>query len=243
MGYRQRFRRGITLVELLVVVAILALLLAMMFPAIMKMRQFAEQQEDREQLRVLGHAWLAYARAHQGHPVIQKTSDPFDRWIHKLNGYGDITNVLVSPGDPLKKERLQYMIDNPVRYCSSFVLNPYFSSTIVNPVTGKLLSCDRISDCTSLSQAIAILPVSPEAGVPGPGYIFPQSWLVPPMSLAWTRTTGRLGIQPDRFTGTHYDSIPGVSNYFFADGHVETITADQIKQWINANKNFLIPQQ
>ena len=243
MGFRHVARRGITLIEILVVVAILALLLAMLLPAIMKVRQLAEQHEDREQLRVLGHAWLAYARAHQARPVNQKTSDPFDKWIHRLSNYGDIENVLVSPGDPLKRDRLKYMEQNPGRYCSSFVLNPYFSSTIINAATGKQLSCDRISDCTSLSTAIAILPVSPQAGVPGPGYIFPQGWMIPPISQAWNRTTGRLGIQPDRFTASSSETSPGLSNYFYADGHVDSLTAEQIRQWITANKNFLIPQQ
>jgi len=243
MSYRQRFRSGITLVELLVVIAILALLLAMLLPAIMKLRQFADMQEDREQLRVLGHAWIAYAQAHQGHAVPIKTSDPFDRWIHKLSGYGDITNYLVSPGDPLKKQRNDYMEQNPGRYCSSFVLNPYFSSVIKSSTTGKQFSCDRISDCTSLSTAIAILPVSPKSGVPGPGYISPQGWTVPPLNLAWIRTTGTLGIQPDRFTATTNEATPGIASYFYADGHVGTMTADMIKQWVDKGKNFLIPLQ
>lgn len=243
MSYRQRFRSAITLIEVLVVIAILALLLAMLFPAIMKLRQFADMQEDREQLRVIGHAWLSYVRAHQGHAVVHKTSDPFDTWIQKLSSYGDITDYLVSPGDPFRKDRLDFMDQNPGRYCSSFVLNPYFYSRINDPITGKQLSCDRVTDCTSLSQAIAILPVSPKASVPGPGYIYPQGWMIPPLSQAWTRTTGLLGIQPDRFTGTTNESTPGLANYFYADGHVDSITADQVKQWVSTGSNFLVPKQ
>lgn len=243
MCYRQQTRRGLTLIELLVVITILILLLAMLFPAVMRLRSLADQQEDREQLRVLGHAWLAYAQAHGGHPVAQRTSDPYDRWLHKLTGYGDITNHLVSPGDPRRKDRLRFMEQNPGRYCSSFVLNPYFSSVIVDPVTNKQLSCDRINDCTSLSRALAIVPASTQAGVPGPGYIFPPLWFSPPIHLAWTRATGKFGIHPDRFTGASNDSIPGFANYFYADGHVETITAEQIKKWLDTNKNFLIPEQ
>lgn len=243
MSYRQRLRRGFTLVELIVIVAILALLIAMLLPAIMKMRQFADMQEDREQLRVLGHAWLSYAQAHQGHPVPQSTSEPFDRWIKRLSGYGDISNYLVSPGDPHKKERNQFMDQNPGRYCSSFVLNPYFSTRIVDLVTNKQLSCDRVSDCTSLSTAIAVLPISPEGGVPGPGRISPQGWMTPPLSLAWQRTTGRLGIQPDRFLATSSNATPGLASYFYADGHVDSLTAEQVRTWVESGKNFLIPQQ
>ncbi len=236
----RQHRRALTLVELLVIVAIVGILLALMLPAIMKLRLLADDQEDKNQLRVLGHAWLAYARAHQGRPVEHRGSDPFDRWIHKLSSYGEIQDALVSPADPHKQARYNYMKDNSGRYCSSFVLNPYFSTRITD-AAGKELSCDRLSDCTSLSRAIAILPVSPEASVPGPGYIFPQGWLNPP-ATAWLRTTGRLGIQPDRFPLSG-EVMPGRSNYFYADGHVESVTADMIKNWIDAGHQFLIPQQ
>lgn len=234
-------RSGFTLVELLVVIAIIAILLALLLPAVMRLRLLAEEQEDREQLRTIGHAWLAYARAHQGRTVKHKSSDPFDAWIKKIENYGEIQECLVSPSDPFRKDRLEYMKLFPTRYSSSFVLNPYFATTILGP-DGKQLHCERLSDCVSLSKAIAIMPVSEQAGVPGPGYIFPQGWLAPPTAMAWTRTTGRLGIQPDRFPNSA-ETIPGRSNYFFADGHVESITADRIKQWIDAGQQFLIPQQ
>lgn len=234
-------RTGFTLVELLVVIAIIAILLALLLPAVMRLRMLAEDQEDREQLRAIGYAWLAYARAHQGRTVKHKSSDPFDAWIKKIYNYGEIQESLVSPADVMRKDRLEYMQLNPTRYSSSFVLNPYFATSILGP-TGKQLHCDRLSDCVSLSRAIAVMPVSELAGVPGPGYIFPQGWLASPASLAWSRTTGRLGIQPDRFPNSA-DVIPGRSNYFFADGHVEAITADRIKQWIDAGQQFLIPEQ
>lgn len=243
MIQHQPSRRAITLVELLVIIAIIGLLLALLLPAVMRLRTLAEEQEDREQLRVLGHAWMAYARAHQGKTLQHNNGAPFDAWLKKLSGYGDINDYLVSPADVNRKERLAYMKDNPDRLCTSFVLNPYFCSTIKDPVTKRELSCERISECTSLSTAIAILPVSSQAGVPGPGYITPIGWMAPPVSMAWNRTIGVTGIQPDRFSSPAIDSVPGRANYFFADGHVESITADQIKHWINTNKQFLIPQR
>jgi len=133
---------------------------------------------------------------------------------------------------------------NPTRKTSSFVLNPYFSTTINDPVTGKLLSCEKLSDCKSLSTAIVMLPVSTDSGVPGAGYIFPQGWLSGPMNLAWKRTTGRLGIQPDRFlVSSSTGQTQGNSNYYFADGHVETLNAEAVKTWIEAGKNFLLPEK
>ncbi|HMO35588.1 MAG TPA: prepilin-type N-terminal cleavage/methylation domain-containing protein [Gemmatales bacterium] len=235
-------RRGFTLVELLVIVAIIAILLALLFPAVMRLRILAAELEDREHLRHMGHAWLAYARAHQGRTVKHKNSDPHDAWIKKLLPYGDVQNSLVSPADERKQERYNYMKQFPTRFASSFVLNPYFC-TVINGPGGRQLSCDRVSDCVGLSRAIVILPVSTTAGVPGPGYIFPQGWLANPVTLAWTRATERpLGIQPDRFPNSG-DIVPGRSNYFFADGHVEAVTADRIRTWLDAGHQFLIPEK
>jgi prepilin-type N-terminal cleavage/methylation domain-containing protein/prepilin-type processing-associated H-X9-DG protein len=236
-------RTGFTLVELLVVVAIIAILIALLLPAVMRLRLLAEEQEDREQMRSIGHAWLAYARAHQGRTYQYTHSDPKmrDKWIKTLGYYGEIRESLVSPADPFRNRRLEHMQLYPEEYSSSFVLNPYFSTSIESP-TGKQLDCKRISDCISLSRAIAVLPVSEKAPVPGSGYINAQNWLTGSPTVAWTNTTGRWGIQPDRFPNSS-ESVPGRSNYFFADGHVESITADRIKQWIDAKQQFLIPEQ
>lgn len=243
MFLRPRQRSGLTLVEVLVIVAILAILLAVLLPAIMRLRGLAEKQEDAENLRALGHAWLAYARAHNGKTLDHKTSDPYDRWIKKLDNYvDDLTTHLVSPGDPKKDIRYQFMTDNPDRKTSSYVLNPYFSTLMVDPA-GNVLSCERLSDCSALSRAMAIVPVSGSAGVPGAGYIFPQGWFVTPMQLAWARVNGRLGIQPDRFFGNSRDNTSGFANYFFADGHVESLPAEKIKEWVDSGTNFLIPEK
>ncbi len=243
MFIRSYRRSALTLVELLVVVAILAILLAVILPAIMRVRALAEKQQDVENLRTLGHAWMSFARAHNGQTLDHKTSDPFDRWMHKLSNYlDDIDNHLISPGDPRKNERWKYMEMNPSRKTSSYVLNPYFS-TLIRDASGKVISCDRLGNCTALSRAMAIVPLSASAGVPGAGYIFPQGWFAPPSSQAWNRVTGRLGIQPDRFFGGGSAGTTGLANYFFADGHVESINAQTIREWVDSGKNFMIPEQ
>src|SRR5438477_8934488 len=95
-------RLGMSLVELLVVIAILAILLAVLFPAIMRVRAVAEKQEDVENLRVLGQAWMAYAHANNGRTLVNKANqkpDAFDDWIKKLEKYvDDLDSHLVSPG-------------------------------------------------------------------------------------------------------------------------------------------------
>jgi prepilin-type processing-associated H-X9-DG protein len=242
----QRPRRALTLVEVLVIIAILALLLALLFPAIMRMRTYASQLEEIEQLRKLGRAWMLYAQTHQGKTVRQTNSDPPDGWIKRLSPYADnIDDYIVSPGDPNRQKRLRHNNQNPVHKTSSFVLNPYFSTDMKDPLNpAKVLSCEKISECKSLSTAIVLVPASTESGVPGVGHISPLAWFSGPPELAWKRTTSKIGIQPDRFlASSSVDQSLGSSNYLFADGHVESINAERIKTWIDQGKNFLIPEK
>jgi prepilin-type processing-associated H-X9-DG protein/prepilin-type N-terminal cleavage/methylation domain-containing protein len=237
-------RRAVTLVEVLVVVVILGLLMALLFPAIMRIRGYAAQLEDGEQLRKLGKSWLLYAQVNQGKTLQHKTKDDHDRWIKKLGAYNDnIDECIISPGDPMRQARYRWMEDNPGRKTSSFVLNPYFSTEIKDSTGKVVLSCTKLSECKSLSTAIAILPVSEESGIPGIGYIFPQGWFAKPITSAWKRTTAQLGIQPDRFLVTNATDHLGVSNYLFADGHVEAINSERFKALVEQGKNFLVPEQ
>jgi len=99
MVFTQRDRRALTLVEVLVIVAILALLFALLLPAVMRLRTYAAQIEDIEQLRKLGKAWQLYVQTHQGRALDHKTSDPHDRWLKKLVPYAEnLEACLVSPG-------------------------------------------------------------------------------------------------------------------------------------------------
>jgi prepilin-type processing-associated H-X9-DG protein len=56
----------------------------------------------------------------------------------------------------------------------------------------------------------------------------------PPMHAVWDNV--KTDVAVDRHHG-------GVANYLYADGHVETIPADQIAEWCDAGFNFAMPPQ
>lgn len=61
-----RNNKGFTLVELLVVIGIIALLIAMLLPALNKARNAAVRVSCQSNLRQLGQYWHIYANDHHG---------------------------------------------------------------------------------------------------------------------------------------------------------------------------------
>lgn len=55
-----RGRKGFTLVEIIVVIAVIALLMGLLFPALRNARERARIARARSQVMVLQQAWLAY---------------------------------------------------------------------------------------------------------------------------------------------------------------------------------------
>jgi prepilin-type N-terminal cleavage/methylation domain-containing protein len=62
-------KRGFTLVELLVVIGIIALLIAILLPALSRARRAANTTKCLSQLRQLAMGWQMYGMAHQGRGI------------------------------------------------------------------------------------------------------------------------------------------------------------------------------
>ncbi|HEY3267550.1 MAG TPA: DUF1559 domain-containing protein [Armatimonadota bacterium] len=140
-----KWRAGFSLVELLVVVAIVAILAAMLFPAFARARDRGNEAACLSNLRQLGVAAQAYADDHDGfmppgHAV--RTGDgppaaPAD-WYSRLEPFVRSPELLLCPSD---RRRAEYLpdrpyegsyaseYDRPVRY-TSYLLNGVFSDVV-----------------------------------------------------------------------------------------------------------------
>ncbi|MDF3128456.1 type II secretion system protein [Kiritimatiellaeota bacterium B1221] len=94
-----RMKRGFTLIEMLVVIAILALLISLVVPAVSKSLKRGQELGCLSNLRQLGQALVMYASDHKSQ--LPKYQDANGYWDEKVEKYlGDEAGVFVCPMDP-----------------------------------------------------------------------------------------------------------------------------------------------
>lgn len=120
-------RLGLTLIELLIVVAIIALLAALLLPAVQQLREAARRTECRNHLRQLALALHAYEGAHGTYPI--NTSFTHDvgpqsesrSWLQCVLPYLEQRNLYgnIDPGLSIEDNRKWAEYSVPVFVCPS----------------------------------------------------------------------------------------------------------------------------
>lgn len=226
-----RTRSALTLVELLVVMAILGVLIALLLPAVQQARAAARRASCQNNLRQLGLAIAQYTNSHDGH--FPRTSHVTEgSWVYKLSPYLEkVADMRICPEDELRDERLE-------NDGTSYVLNEYLVLDVYEG-DGQLVSVDRIDDLEATSQTMIVFEAAEDEGQISIQYdhAHPSDWFSE-RSIRRGRTWSKLNreIKPDRHQGT-------VSEYLFVDGHVRAISVDVIRQWCDEGYNFGLPDR
>lgn len=227
------YQKGFTLVEILVVVVILGLLASLSTVGLSRAMVAANKSKCSSNLRQIGLAMQMYANDHGGW-LPTSTHGGGQSWIYQLEAYlgPSFDELRLCPADP----RIDQRRDSGG---TSYILNEYTCVDVRDPL-GNLKETHRhLLRLEKPSDTMVAFIVSDRVGVSGRNdHTHSRNWV-----KGWNAIIS--DIQPDRhrYGSAASDNAQGSSNYLFADGHVETIQAQQLKGWVESGILFAAPPE
>ena len=222
-----RARGALTLVELLVVIAVIGALVALLLPAVQQARAAARRTSCLNNLRQLGLAITQYADSHGGR-FPRGTDDPLDAesWVFTLAPYlENVDGIRICPDDPHRQAWLELS-------GTSYLMSEYLTMDVPEAV-------ETIDQLSSTSRTIVTFEGS-DLRDPGQGGIHvdhahPSKWFRANFVLlkkTWNLLQREL--QPNRHSAS-------VAHYLYVDGHVSAIDQQTIRRWADTGYNFALP--
>ncbi len=223
---------GFSLVELLVVIAIVGILVGITVPAVIYSREAARVTRCANNLRQIGLGIEQFTQNNKGSFPKTYHGDDEKSWVYTLDPFVEaVDEIRICPDDPNGEKRLE-------NEGTSYVLNGYLAL----PGPDSRL---KINFIQATSQTITVFEGS-DLRDPESFYFehcHPNTWFTPQRienQQVWLWLIQE--IQPDRHWSSHaIDNTKGVAHYLFADGHVQSIDATQIKGFADEGNNFARP--
>jgi prepilin-type processing-associated H-X9-DG protein/prepilin-type N-terminal cleavage/methylation domain-containing protein len=229
-----RMRAAFTLVELLVVIAIIASLVALLLPAVQSGRAAARSASCKNNLRQIGLAIHQFGDTHNGqfpqldHPVTNgQYRENSPSWIFTLAPHLEsVDETRICPSDEYWFDRLRLKL-------SSYLINDYLADDVEGCVR-------NIKKLRATSRTIAVFEIANPSShhndvAEQHEHAHASGWFTPGAVAAGLVDTL---VHRDIATNRH----EGSSNYLYVDGHVDSISHEQVQEWIDTTFNFAEPQ-
>ena len=207
MSHFRARRRAFTLIEILVVIAIIGLLAAIIFPTFILVREKARRTSCVSNLKQIGAAMEMYKADYDGR--FPYAVDPFDKNVSVGGGFGSDFDALI-PTLPLVHE----------------VLWPYASKQVFQCAGDTGFEFDE-----QTGQRMNALPSSYEKF--GTSYYYRTELAAQQIQEAALREPARLNLMFDATGRWHAGGLLRREeryNTLFADGHVKSLNGDQYDQ-------------
>lgn len=223
-------RAAFTLVELLVVIAVIGVLIGLLLPAVQSARAAARNTQCKNRMRQIGLGVHMFTNAHAGRFPWTAHEGADQSWIQTLKPFTESVDELrICPDDPRRYDWL-----SGDRRGTSYVINEY----VANPkIAGAVTNINHLRGTHAL---VILFEGSTQRTVDGEHVHCSQFYLPFRVenNLVWAFMTRE--IEPAR----HWNDA---SNYLFADGHVGTISESELKRWtdfdIAEDTNFAKPNE
>ena len=216
-------RRGFTLVELIVVIAIIVILMGLLYPVFAHARTKAYEAGCITNLRQLQMAMRQYCSDHDGRfplQVIGIGSAP-ERWVNALYTYGNSKTVYACPLDPVQADPESRPDPTAPLPETSYYFCAY-----------TLGGADEMS-VLDASGTIAIMDgwfIQAEGGAQGKNYpMYASPWATPQETADWVNDvpTQYVGVPELNVMHRHNGGV----NVVFVDAHCKWVTRVEASQF------------
>lgn len=225
----KRPANAMTLVELLVVVAIIGVLVGLLMPAVQNAREAARSAQCKSQLRQIGVALLRHCDSRGGEfPEWWHAGDGNGKrsWLYSLAPYLEsVDAVRICPSDPLADERRRAR-------ATSYLINDYLAAD-VEGAARNLRQIQATHRTMAMFEAAEKWQDDPQLYVKNE-HVHAADWF---NEFNVQRGWVMWAIEQDVAVKQHQEC----ANYVFLDGHVETIPSSQVEQWVAEGVQFARP--
>lgn len=226
---------GFTLIELLTVIAILGILAAILIPVIGQVRASARQAQCASNMRQIGLGLRLFADDNQGNLPGTSHRQVKDSWIFALDPYlGNVHEIRICPADPRAEMMRQ------VAYATSYVMNDLIFSPAENEFD-QIIGHDyrHLDSLPSPSLTMLAFIEADHRGISASDdHTHAGQW-----ANNWSAVVNDIAPDRHRSGGRAATQTDGSANYLYADGHVATISAADIRRRIEAGENIALPPE